>query len=89
MTPPAYTGKAPIFLTVRTANADGTPVFTVPEGSDVSLRVTGGSGEETLSFTDASGNAREIAASAARRSARPNARRPPAHNRRPGSSQAS
>ncbi len=62
VTPPAYTGKAPIFLT-SDANQT-TPVFTVPEGSDVSLRVTGGSGDETLSFSDASGNAREIAASA-------------------------
>ena len=44
VTPPAYTGKAPIFLTVRRQPGD-TPVFTVPEGSDVSLRVTGGSGE--------------------------------------------
>ena len=49
MTPPAYTGKAPIFLTSDANQA--TPVFTVPEGSDVALRVTGGSGEETLSFT--------------------------------------
>ena len=49
VTPPAYTGKAPIFLTSDANQA--TPVFTVPEGSDVALRVTGGSGEETLSFT--------------------------------------
>ncbi|WP_287113413.1 TIGR02302 family protein, partial [Mesorhizobium sp.] len=34
--------------------------FTVPEGSDVSLRVTGGSGEETLSYADANGNASTI-----------------------------
>ena len=62
MTPPAYTGKAPIFLTSDANQA--TPVFTVPEGSDVALRVTGGSGEETLSFADASGNVRDIAANA-------------------------
>ena len=60
VTPPAYTGKAPIFLT-SDASQD-TAVFTVPEGSDVSLRVTGGSGEETLSFAEASGNIRDIAA---------------------------
>ena len=29
----------------------------MPEGSELSLRVTGGSGEETLVFTDAAGNA--------------------------------
>ena len=37
----------------------GRPVrrsITVPEGSEVALRVTGGCGEETLSFTDAAGN---------------------------------
>ncbi|TIP09954.1 TIGR02302 family protein [Mesorhizobium sp.] len=73
VTPPAYTGRPPVFLT---APAVANPVaaspalanngnqaasaFTVPEGSDVSLRVTGGSGEETLSYADAGGNARTI-----------------------------
>ena len=50
VTPPAYTGKAPIFLTVRQPT-QASAGFTVPKGSEVSLRVTGGSGEETLSFT--------------------------------------
>ena len=59
VTPPAYTGKAPIFLTSEANQA--APMFTVPEGSDVALRVTGGTGEETLSFSDASGNVRDIA----------------------------
>ncbi|MFD1986321.1 TIGR02302 family protein [Mesorhizobium newzealandense] len=58
VTPPAYTGKPPIFLTAD-ANQT-TPTFTVPEGSDVSLRVTGGSGEETLAFADKNGNSRAI-----------------------------
>jgi len=58
VTPPAYTGKAPIFLTADANQA--TPAFTVPEGSDVSLRVTGGSGEETLAYADKDGNARAI-----------------------------
>jgi uncharacterized protein (TIGR02302 family) len=61
VTPPAYTGKAPILLTT---NGTANPVFTVPTGSDVSLRVTGGAGDETLSYTEASGNEREIAANA-------------------------
>jgi uncharacterized protein (TIGR02302 family) len=62
VTPPAYTGKAPIFLT-SDANT-GTAVFTVPSGSEVALRVTGGAGDETLSYTEASGNVRDIAANA-------------------------
>lgn len=67
VTPPAYTGRPPVFLTAPAlanptlANVNqSAPAFTVPEGSDVSLRVTGGSGEETLSYTDAGGNARTI-----------------------------
>ncbi|MER9297982.1 TIGR02302 family protein [Mesorhizobium sp. M0621] len=58
VTPPAYTGKPPIFLTADANQA--TPTFTVPEGSDVSLRVTGGSGEETLDYADKNGNSRAI-----------------------------
>ncbi|RUZ73561.1 DUF4175 family protein, partial [Mesorhizobium sp. M7A.F.Ca.US.006.01.1.1] len=58
VTPPAYTGKPPIFLTADANQA--IPTFTVPEGSDVSLRVTGGSGEETLGYADKNGNARAI-----------------------------
>ncbi len=62
VTPPAYTGKAPVFLTAD-VNTE-TPVFTVPEGSDLALRVTGGSGEETLAFADAAGTERDLAPSA-------------------------
>ncbi|BAB50385.1 TIGR02302 family protein [Mesorhizobium japonicum] len=58
VTPPAYTGKPPIFLTADANQA--TPTFHVPEGSDVSLRVTGGSGEETLAYADKDGNARVV-----------------------------
>ncbi|WP_027061748.1 TIGR02302 family protein [Mesorhizobium loti] len=58
VTPPAYTGKPPIFLTADANQA--TPTFHVPEGSDVSLRVTGGSGEETLAYADKDGNSRAI-----------------------------
>lgn len=58
VTPPAYTGKPPIFLTADAKQA--TPTFSVPEGSDVSLRVTGGSGEETLSYAGKDGTAHAI-----------------------------
>lgn len=59
VTPPAYTRKPPIFLTAE-ADQPGA-VFTVPEGSDIALRVTGGSGDETLAFAEAGGTVREIA----------------------------
>jgi len=58
VTPPAYTGKAPILLTAEAGQKS--TLVTVPEGSDVVLRVTGGDGDETLDFTDAAGNSREI-----------------------------
>ncbi|WP_296746386.1 TIGR02302 family protein [Mesorhizobium sp.] len=58
VTPPAYTGKPPLFLTAEANQAAQT--FTVPQGSDVSLRVTGGTGEETLSYVDPNGNDRTI-----------------------------
>ncbi|RVB72424.1 MULTISPECIES: TIGR02302 family protein [unclassified Mesorhizobium] len=68
VTPPAYTGRPPVFLTspalanptLANNGNQAASTFTVPEGSDVSLRVTGGSGEETLSYADADGNARTI-----------------------------
>jgi len=59
VTPPAYTGKPPVFLA---AGHQGEPVV-VPAGSDFSLRVTGGTAEETLSYLDAGGNRRVIEAS--------------------------
>ena len=62
VTPPAYTGKPPIFLTPDTGLAGS---VAVPAGSDFSLRVTGGTGEETLAFVDADSNSREIDPSAA------------------------
>ncbi|TIQ33912.1 MAG: TIGR02302 family protein [Mesorhizobium sp.] len=58
VTPPAYTGKPPLFLTADVNHAAQT--FSVPQGSDVSLRVTGGTGEETLNYADTSGNDRAI-----------------------------
>jgi uncharacterized protein (TIGR02302 family) len=58
VTPPAYTGRAPIFLTADANQATAT--FTVPQNSDLSLRVTGGSGAETLVYQPADGEALNI-----------------------------
>jgi uncharacterized protein (TIGR02302 family) len=83
VTPPAYTGKAPVFLTSRASVSEtdeettAPATFTIPENSELSLRVTGGSGEETLAFTDAAGAVREFepegAASATDEAAAPEA----------------
>jgi uncharacterized protein (TIGR02302 family) len=54
VTPPPYTGRAPVFLSSE-ANAAQT-LFSVPEGSDFALRITGGSGAETLMFMDEGGS---------------------------------
>lgn len=53
VTPPPYTGKAPIFLTAE-ANRERQE-FTVPENSTISVRISGGSGKERLSLTDIEG----------------------------------
>lgn len=58
VTPPAYTGRAPIFLTSE-ANRTQT-AFSVPETSVLTLRIIGGSGTETLSFTDVEGTKRTL-----------------------------
>jgi len=61
VTPPAYTGRAPLFLSAQAA--DEAPVFRVPAGSAVAVRVTGGTGDETLTYLDAdTGEAGEVAA---------------------------
>ena len=58
VTPPPYTGRAPIFMTAE-ANRSQT-AFLVPEGSAVQLRVTGGHGDETLTFTGQDGTVATI-----------------------------
>lgn len=48
VTPPKYTGKPPIFLT---GNTSGLPdVITVPEGSELLVRIVGGTGAEEVIF---------------------------------------
>jgi len=46
VTPPDYTGRAPVYLTGATAQAGSD--FTVPDGSRLTVHVIGGSGAETL-----------------------------------------
>jgi uncharacterized protein (TIGR02302 family) len=46
--PPAYTGKPPLFLTAE--NNRDVALFTAPVGSELTVRVTGGHGGETLGF---------------------------------------
>jgi uncharacterized protein (TIGR02302 family) len=54
VTPPAYTSRAPLFLTGETARPDGT-VYSVPEGSVVTVRTGGRHGLEVIS-TSAAGD---------------------------------
>jgi uncharacterized protein (TIGR02302 family) len=69
VTPPPYTGRAPIFLTAD-ANRD-TAVFDAPAGSAVTLRVTGGGGDQSLVFSPAEGAPTEIAPEGSADPARP------------------
>jgi uncharacterized protein (TIGR02302 family) len=87
VTPPSYTGKAPIFLTADADRAEG--AVTVPEGSNVTLRVTGGPGDEALVFTDGSGNEHDIAPAGAAATGAPaaDAQKPAADNVNAGAKQ--
>lgn len=49
VTPPAYTGRPPLFLA---ANGQTAAAPQVPEGSLLTIRVSGGSGKETFAFLD-------------------------------------
>ena len=53
VTPPAYTGRAPIFLTAQAADNAQPAVTSVPQGSVVAVRVAGGDGMETLNWLKA------------------------------------
>lgn len=48
LTPPSYTGRAPIFLTGR--DADQITTFSLPQHSNLTVRLTGGDGRETITF---------------------------------------
>ena len=51
VTPPAHTGRAPVFLTAEANRAEG--LFEVPEGSTLAIRVTGGNGNERVDVLEA------------------------------------
>ncbi|WJH41260.1 TIGR02302 family protein [Aliirhizobium terrae] len=56
LTPPSYTGRAPIFLTGQQAQNNAGPV-SIPQNSALTVRVTGGEGEEAVVFSPAEGDA--------------------------------
>lgn len=53
LTPPSYTGRAPVFLTGR--EAIRAEAVEIPENSELTVRVTGGEGEETVRFSPVEG----------------------------------
>lgn len=69
VTPPRYTGRAPVFLTANENSSES--VFTVPQGSILAVRVIGG-GHEKLTATGPDGT-QEIPATEPGKSASENA----------------
>ncbi|MCM2475212.1 TIGR02302 family protein [Rhizobium sp. CG5] len=63
ITPPPYTGRAPVFLTGR--NADAAAAVSVPQFSAMTIRMTGGNGDEPALFRKAESDAVEEVAVAA------------------------
>jgi len=66
VTPPAYTSRAPVFLTGETARPVGT-VYSVPEGSVVTVRTGGRTELDVVGVTSSGEAAAEIVEAAARR----------------------
>lgn len=62
VTPPAYTGRAPIYVTGR-ADAEGN-AFEVPQNAQLVVRVAGASASETVVYTPDHGDALTLEASA-------------------------
>ena len=54
LTPPSYTGRAPVFLTGQQAMAKAVTV-SIPENSALTVRVTGGEGGEAVVFAPKTG----------------------------------
>ncbi|MCL6708655.1 TIGR02302 family protein [Pseudomonas sp. R2.Fl] len=61
ITPPAYTNRAPVFLTGRNTTEPAT-VSSVPQFSQVTVRISGGEGSELVRFVKAGGEAVDLAA---------------------------
>ncbi|WHA42873.1 TIGR02302 family protein [Agrobacterium larrymoorei] len=60
VTPPSYTGRAPIFLTSQ--NADRDEAVSVPQSSKLTIRMTGGAGNEEVTFEpDEAGQLQKLA----------------------------
>lgn len=60
VTPPSYTGRAPIFLTSQ--NADRDEAVSVPQSSKLTIRMTGGAGQEEVTFEpDEAGELQKLA----------------------------
>ncbi|MGN6450116.1 MAG: TIGR02302 family protein [Brucella intermedia] len=57
VTPPRYTGRAPVFLTATNEGVEA--AINMPQGSILSVRVIGG-GSERLTATDAKGERRDV-----------------------------
>lgn len=53
ITPPSYTGRAPLFLTGADAAVAAVTTVNVPQFSEMTVRITGGSGEEKVFFKPA------------------------------------
>ncbi|HCL67531.1 MAG TPA: TIGR02302 family protein [Rhizobium sp.] len=50
ITPPPYTGRAPVFLTGRESSGSETGTVSVPQHSAMTVRISGGSGDEQVLF---------------------------------------
>jgi len=61
ITPPAYTNRAPVFLTGRNM-AEPAAVSSVPQFSQVTVRISGGEGNEQVRFLKADGEAVDLVA---------------------------
>jgi uncharacterized protein (TIGR02302 family) len=59
VTPPRYTGRAPLFLTA--AANDEEKQFTIPQDSTLVIRIIGGSGNETATLVPSNGEATDFA----------------------------
>ena len=68
VTPPAYTGRAPVYLTGNGEQRQG--LISVPQFSELTIRLTGGEGNEKVTFSGTDGKqAIEIVPQAARETA--------------------